>query len=103
MSGTICLKAWFKITSHRQELAVIDLPAKELDNMRIRRIAFIVITLVFIISVAAMIYWSVNVAAARISSRLTANLQAPNPLKHGPLYEATHPFTIPQLERNFTA
>jgi hypothetical protein len=103
MSGTVCLKAWFKITSHRQELAVIDLPAKELDNMRMQRIAFVVITLVFIISVAAMIYWAVNVAAARISSRLAINLQALHPFKHSANHEAMQQFSMFKLERNFTA
>jgi hypothetical protein len=51
------------------------LPAEESDR-KIRLIAFIVITLVFVVSVAALLYWAVNVAAARISARSTVRFQA---------------------------
>lgn len=83
---------------------MIALPAEDLDDRRKRRIAFVVITLVFVISVAALIYWAVNVAAARISSKLTVNFHALNPIKHGANYEANQPLSIIfQSERKVTA
>jgi hypothetical protein len=35
----------------------------DVDERRKRLIAFIVITLIFIISIAALLYWAINVAA----------------------------------------
>ena len=52
----------------------------EVDDRRRRLIAFVVITLVFIVSIAALVYWAMNVATARINSRITAHLQVFNPL-----------------------
>jgi hypothetical protein len=58
---------------------VKNLPA-EVDDKRRRLIAFVVITLVFGVSVASLLYWAINVAATRINSRITSHLQAFNPL-----------------------
>jgi flagellar basal body-associated protein FliL len=44
-----------------------------------RIIAFIVITLVFVVSVAALLYWAVNVATARLSERTIKQVQALSP------------------------
>lgn len=43
------------------------------DDKKTRRVAFVVITIVFLASVAALLYWAINVAAARISSRITTH------------------------------
>jgi hypothetical protein len=50
------------------------------DDRRTRLIAFAVITLVFVVSMSALIYWAVNVASPKISSNVAANSQAPNTL-----------------------
>ncbi|HJW66074.1 MAG TPA: hypothetical protein VJ507_04740 [Candidatus Bathyarchaeia archaeon] len=44
-----------------------------------RLIAFVVITLVFVISIAALLYWAVNVATASLTRRTTSQDQAPSP------------------------
>jgi hypothetical protein len=50
------------------------------DDRRTRLIAFVVITLAFIISVAALLYWAINVAAAHVSSRIMAHFDVLSPL-----------------------
>ncbi len=51
------------------------------DNERQNRlIAFVVITIVFVVSVGALLYWAINVATARISSKTSAHFDALNPL-----------------------
>jgi hypothetical protein len=79
VSGTACLKAWVKIFLYPLELAVRDLRLRG-DDRRTRLIVFIVITLVFLFSVAALLYWAITVAAARISSRVAAHFLIVNPL-----------------------
>jgi len=51
----------------------------ELEDRKKRLIAFVVITVVFIFCVVALLYWAVNLAAARINSRITTHLQSSNP------------------------
>lgn len=50
------------------------------EDRRTRLIAFAVITIVFAISMTALIYWAINVATARISSRVTTHFVILNPL-----------------------
>jgi hypothetical protein len=45
------------------------------EDRRTRLFAFFVITLVFVFSMIALIYWAVNVASAKISSRAIGNVQ----------------------------
>jgi hypothetical protein len=54
---------------------VRDLATEE-SKRKTRRIAFVVITLVFVVSIAALLYWAVNVATARLNGRTIKQLQA---------------------------
>jgi len=59
-------------------LSVNSLATEEFDR-KTRRIAFIVITLVFIVSVVALLYWAINVASARLNERITSQIQTLSP------------------------
>jgi len=50
--------------------------ATEESERKTRLIAFVVITLVFVFSVAALLYWAVNVATARLNEGNIKQLQA---------------------------
>ncbi len=50
------------------------------DDRKTRRLAFVIITTVFLVSVAALLYWAINVAAAKMSSRITTHSYNHNPI-----------------------
>ena len=54
---------------------MIYLTAQETERKK-RLIAFVIITLVFIASVALLLNWAINTAAARFSSRTIASVAA---------------------------
>lgn len=49
------------------------------DDRKTRLIAFAVITLVFAVSMSALVYWAVNVAQGEIDSKPVLNVQTPIP------------------------
>jgi hypothetical protein len=49
------------------------------DDRRTRFIALLVITLVFVVSMTALVYWAVNVASGEINSNAVRNVQTPIP------------------------
>jgi len=57
---------------------VSNLATDESDR-KTRRVAFVVITLVFVLSVAALLYWAVNVATAHPNEKSLEQLQAVSP------------------------
>lgn len=56
------------------------------DDKRTRRFAFIVITIVFVVSIAVLLYWAINTATAQINSRTTALITLSNVVKACPAF-----------------
>lgn len=50
------------------------------DDKKTRLLALVVITLVFIVSMTALVYWAVNVASAKIHSKVFVHIPSQNPL-----------------------
>jgi len=50
------------------------------DDKKTRFLALAVITLVFIVSMTALVYWAVNVASPKIQSKVFMHIQSHNPL-----------------------
>ena len=50
------------------------------DDKKTRLLALPLITLVFMVSMTALVYWAVNVASARIHSKVFVHMDSQNPL-----------------------
>lgn len=50
------------------------------DDKKTRLLALAVITLVFIVSMTVLVYWAVNVASAKIHSKVFGYINSQNPL-----------------------
>jgi hypothetical protein len=50
------------------------------DDRRTRILALVLITLIFVVFMAALVYWAVNVASPGIQSKVFVNVHERNPL-----------------------
>ena len=50
------------------------------DDKKTRLLALALTTLIFMVSMTALVYWAVNVASARINSKVFVHMDSQNPL-----------------------